>query len=130
MLNKNVVNDVEFLHDVYLRVMICTYNKNETIENINVSFNEFYENVIKEQITFNNEYDVYSFFTMLYVANCVENDIKLHFHIVRYLSLKLMNNEHIFNDCVKRIEKMKSNYFDCESFDDYCCDNEHFDIFN
>lgn len=39
MLNKNVnVNDVDFLHDVYLRVMICTYNKNENITQIDDCF--------------------------------------------------------------------------------------------
>lgn len=129
MLNKNV-NDVEFLHDVYLRVMICTYSKNENVKNINDCFYEFYNNVIKEQITFNDERDVYSFFTMLYVSNCVENDVKLHFHIVNYLSLKIANDKHSFDECVKRIQRMKSNCFDCYDFDDVCCDCEHFDIFN
>ena len=130
MLNKNIINDVDFLRDVYVRVMICTYNKNENVKNINDCFNEFYENVIKEQITFNDENDVYSFFAMLYVSNCVENDVKLHFHIVNYLSLKIANNEHSFDECVKRIQKMKLNCFDCCDFDDVCWDCEHFDIFN
>lgn len=118
MLNKNVnVNDVDFLHDVYLRVMICTYNKNENITQIDDCFFDFYENVIKNQITFDNERDIYSFFALLYIANCCENDIKTHFHILRYLSLKIANDEHSCDECYKQMLKLIKNKFYIDDFD-------------
>lgn len=117
MMNIEQLNDVEFLHDVYDRIMICTYANNNECYDVHYIFNEFYENVIKNEIVFKNENELYSFFALLYIANCCENDVKTHYHILRYLSLKIANNEHSCDECYKQMLKLIKNKFYIDDFD-------------
>lgn len=97
--------------------------KNYDFMNENV-FNELYENSI-QYVKFENDYQIFSYHTLLYVCNVVESfndefEIKFDDEIIDYLCKNLQkNSNYSYDEIYNQIIILFKNAFSFDDFDYY-----------
>ena len=87
-------------------------------------FNELYENSM-QYVKFENDYQIYSYHTLLYVCNVVESyndefEIKFDDEIIDYLCKNLQkNSNHSYDEIYNQIIILFKNAFSFDDFDYY-----------